>query len=49
MQNWWEERELRENTGIGRTIHKEHEPKTHNELYEKPTYDIEFYKNEKKK
>ena len=23
-QNWWEERELRENTGIGRTIQKEH-------------------------
>ena len=49
MQNWWEERELRENTGIGRTINKEHLSKTHKELYEKPTYDIELFKNEKKK
>jgi hypothetical protein len=29
VANWWEERELREATGIGRTIHEHHIEKKH--------------------
>lgn len=31
--NWWEERELRMTTNVGRTIYQQHIPKTREELF----------------
>lgn len=39
--NWWEERELRDATGIGRTIIDQHVQKCHEELYSKEPQEIE--------
>ena len=40
--NWWEERELRDNTGEGRTITMRHIPKKHGDLQEVITHDFAF-------
>lgn len=40
--NWWEERELRNATGVGRTIPYEHFPKNHGDLFRKPLNEVDF-------
>lgn len=42
--NWWEERELRNATGVGRTLPHCHYPKTHSDLFRKPLEDVEYLK-----
>lgn len=33
IANWWEQRELREQTGVGRTVPNVHLSKTHRDLF----------------
>ena len=40
--NWWEERELRMNTNIGRTVYQKHIPKTREELFLLPPEEIKI-------
>ena len=41
MQNWLEENALREATGAGRTLPKEHKKKHHEELFTKSAFELE--------
>ena len=42
MGNWWEERELRNATGVGRTLPHSHFAKNHLDLFKKPLNDLDY-------
>lgn len=48
MGNWWEERELRNATGVGRTLPHQHFAKSHSDLFKKPLEELDFLQTRRK-
>ncbi len=40
IANWWEERELKDATGVGRATHQNHLPKKREELFTNPPEEL---------